>query len=150
MHYSFFYFLSTSLIPELSTYITAGSSGNIHSVLICIAAVWALPHKLSMYIGYYLYFTVESAFAAIIAFRIKLGIHYIIINMLHYRQNGFYIILHIRNLNITHRSTRRQFLKLSLKGKLTESVNILGHMNMIAVSYIILICYTSNLTKSLL
>ena len=83
MKHSFFYFLSSALIPELRTDIAAGTSCNVHLRLILIAAVWATPHKLAVLLDY-LYFSVIAAHLAIIRLCIKLGVHNIVVDKLHY------------------------------------------------------------------
>ena len=77
--------LSPSLVPELGSNITAGSAGYKHMVLILISAVGALPDKLSGFILLDCHFSVIAAAFAVIALRIQLRIHDVIINKLHHR-----------------------------------------------------------------
>ena len=67
MQYTFLNFLCTSLIPELRADITAGSSCNIHLILISVAAVWAFPDKFTVFIGYNPDFPIVAAYLAVIA-----------------------------------------------------------------------------------
>ena len=85
MHYSFFNFLCSSLIPELCSDISTGSSCYIHLCLILVTAVWTLPNQLAMFIAYDLYFSLITAALAIITLCIKLCIHNVVINMFHNR-----------------------------------------------------------------
>ena len=84
MKNSFLDFLSSALIPKLSADISAGSSCDIHFVLIGVSAVRAVPDKLSVLILSYLHFAVISAYLTVIALSIKLGVHNMVINKLHY------------------------------------------------------------------
>lgn len=70
MKHAFFYFLRPSLVPELCADITAGAPRHTHRIFIPVFTVWAFPGKFSMLVRYNLNFTVVSALAAIIAFRV--------------------------------------------------------------------------------
>ena len=74
--------LGTSLIPKLCSYIAAGTAGNIKLILIFVAAVRAAPNELALFFNDF-DFAVISANLAIIALCVELGIHDMIVNILH-------------------------------------------------------------------
>ena len=139
MQHPVFYLLRPPLIPELCSDIAAGSSCDIHLILVTVAAVRALPHQLSLRIGDNLYLTVVATFLTIVALGIQLCIHDILIYILHDREHGIQIVLHIRHLDIADGAARRKLLKLRFKLQLLECVYLLGHMYMIAVRNVALI-----------
>ena len=100
MQNSFFNFLCSALIPELRADVSAGSAGNIHFILIGIAAIRAFPNQLAVVILAYFDLAVIPANLAVITLCVKLGVHYIIVNKLHNRNYRVKIILHIRHFNI--------------------------------------------------
>ena len=85
MEHSLAYFLCSSLIPELRADISAGAARDVHPVLVGIAAFRAPPDELSVFILGDLNFTVVSADLTVIALRVKLSIHDMIVYELHYR-----------------------------------------------------------------
>ena len=68
MHYTLFDFLGTPLVPELCSDVTAGTSGNIHFVLIPIPTVRAFPEQFFVIVLDNPDFTVLAAYLTIIAF----------------------------------------------------------------------------------
>ena len=139
MQYPLFDFLCSSLVPILCAYIAAGSSGNVHFILIGIAAVRAFPDKLAMLVLDDVDLAVVAANMAIIALGIKLGVHDIVVNKLHYRQYRVEIVLHIGNLDVGYRASGGERLELRLQSELIKRVDVLGHVNVIAVGDIILV-----------
>ena len=139
MQYSFFNFLCSALIPELCSYVSAGTAGNIHFILIGVAAVRTPPNKLSVVVFLDFNFAVIAAHMAVIALCVELGIHYVIIDKAHNRKYSFNIILHIGYFNIRNSTAGRQCLKFSLKRQLIKCVYILCYMYVIAVGNIILV-----------
>ena len=105
MKHSLLNLLSSSLIPELCSDISASSSCNIHLILITVSAVRALPYKLSVIICNNLNLPCVATFLTIITLSIKLRIHNIIINVLHNLKYCRNVILHIRNFNIADSTT---------------------------------------------
>ena len=100
MQHPFLDFLGSSLVPELSSDVAAGSSGYVHLILVRVAAVGALPDKLSMLILFDFNLAVLATDLTVIALGVKLGVHNVIVNKLHYRKHRVDIVLHIRNLDI--------------------------------------------------
>ena len=106
MKYSLFNFLSSTLIPELSADIAAGTTSHVHLALIGVAAVGTLPYQLPVLLDD-LDFSVEAAHLTIIALGIQLRIHNMIVNELHYRQHRIQILLHLRHFHIADGSAGR-------------------------------------------
>ena len=125
-------FLGSSLVPELSSYISAGTPCHIHFALVGVSAARAAPDKLSAFFNN-LNFAVPSAHLAIVAFCIKLRIDYVLINKLHNLKNRFNIVLHIGNFHIADCAAGRKRLELRFKFKFCKGVYLFGNMNMIAV-----------------
>ena len=92
-------FLGAALIPELGADIPAGSSGNIHAVLITVAAIRAFPDELPVILND-ADFAVETAALAEIALRIELGIHDVVIDEFHDSENSIEIPGHIGDFHI--------------------------------------------------
>ena len=72
MKHSLLNLLSSSLIPELCSDISASSSCNIHLILITVSAVRALPYKLSVIICNNLNLSCVATFLTVITLSIKL------------------------------------------------------------------------------
>ena len=58
--------LRSSLIPELRSDISAGTSCNIQCILVAVSAMWTLPYELSFLICYNLNLSVISTFLTVI------------------------------------------------------------------------------------
>ena len=52
MQNALFDFLRSALIPELGSDIAAGTSGNIHLILVAVSAVRAFPDELAVLVGH--------------------------------------------------------------------------------------------------
>ncbi len=99
MKYPFLYFLSTSLIPELRSDISAGATCDVHLILISVMTLRALPDKLAV-VRYYLYLSVIASNLTIVALCIEFFVHYVVVNEFHYLNHCVKVVLHVRNLNI--------------------------------------------------
>ncbi len=143
-------FLSSSLVPELGSDVSAGTAGNGHLVLIAVSAVRALPDQLAGLILDNLDLSVVATALAVIALRVQLRIHDVIIDELHHRENRRDVVLHIRNLNVADCATRGQLLELGLEFQLAECVDLLSHMNMITVRDVVLVGDSLDDAKTLL
>ena len=97
MQNSVFYFLRSALIPELRADISASTPCDVHFGLIAVMAVRTFPHEFPVVVGDDLNFSVVAADLTIIALGVKLGIHDVFVNILHERENGFDIVLHVGN-----------------------------------------------------
>ena len=133
-----FNFLRTTLVPELRTNISAGTTCNIHLILIAVSTMWAFPHQLAIILNN-LDLAIIATHLAVVRLRIELRIHDVIVDKLHNPENGLKIILHIGNLNVRNGSTRRKTLKLRLKLQFLEGVDLFCYMHVIAVGDIALV-----------
>ena len=104
MKNSFFDLLSSALIPELCSDVSAGSACYIHLVLIAVSAVGAFPDELSVFIVNDLDLTVVSAYLTVIALGIKLCVHDVLIDVLHYGNNRIDVVLKVGHLNVADSS----------------------------------------------
>ena len=142
--------LGTSLVPELGADVAAGTACDKELVLVAVAAVRALPHQLASLILNNLDLAVIATLLTEITLGVQLRIHNIIVDKLHHRENCRNISLHIRHLDVADRTARGELLKLCLKFQLTERVNLLGYVYMVAVRDIVLIRNARNDTEALL
>ena len=138
MKYSILNLLCTSLIPELGSDITAGTSCNEESVLVAVAAVRALPDELAVILDD-LNLTVVAALLAIITLGVKLGVHDVIVDIADDLQDGFEVILHVRDLDVADGTAGGKRLELRLEAELFKRVNMLGNVDVVAVCDIRLI-----------
>ena len=125
MQYPVLDLLGTSLIPELCPDIPAGPARHEHLVLILITAIRAFPDQLPCLIFPDDDLSVIAAAFTEIALRVQLRVHNILIDKLHHRQDRRNIVLHIRHLNITDRTARRQLLEVRLELQLLKCINLL-------------------------
>ena len=142
--------MGASLIPILRTDIAAGTSCNVHLSLIAVVTVGTLPNELAVLIIDNFDLSVISAYLAVVALGIKLGVHNVVIDELHYAENCVDIVLHIRNLYIRDRAAGRELLELSLKRKLCKSVDRLGNVYVVRVCYIVSVGNTLNYAEAVL
>ena len=104
MHNALSYLLCSSLVPELCSDITAGSSCYIELVLIIVAALGAYPYELVISL-LDLDLTVISAYLAVVGLGIELGIHDVVVDVLHNGNDSIDIVLKIGNLNVADGSS---------------------------------------------
>ena len=74
-------FLSTSLIPEIASNVTAGTPCNIHLTLVTVTTIWALPYQLAVIFNDF-NLAVVAAALAVIGLGVQLGVHDVIIDEL--------------------------------------------------------------------
>jgi len=98
--------LCTSLIPELGSDITAGTSCNEESVLVAVAAVRALPHQLAIIVCHDLNLAVIATFLTVVALGVELCIENVVVYELHDFKDCVYVILEVWNLNIADGAAR--------------------------------------------
>ena len=113
-------FLGSSLVPVLSTDITAGSSRNVHLGLITVLAVGAFPNELAVFILLDEYLAVVSANLAEVTLGIKLSVHNVVVDKLHNTENSVDVVLHIGNLYVRDCAAGRKLLELAFKFKLGD------------------------------
>ena len=140
----------TTLVPELRTNVAAGSARNIKLALIAIGAAWALPYQLTIGIFDNLDLAIIGALLAVVALRIELGIHDVIVNETHHANDRLQIVLHIGNLDVGDSSARRKALELAFELELLKGVDLLGNMHVIAVSDVAVVGDVWNDTKAAL
>ena len=140
----------SSLIPILRADIAAGSSGNVHSGLIAVAAVGALPNELAVCIVDDLDLAVVSALLAEIALGVQLGVHDVIVNILHHGKDGVKVVLHIRHFDVGNCTAGRKLLEFTFKFQLGKRVDFFRYVHVIAVRDIILIRHARDHAKTLL
>ena len=142
--------LRSSLIPELCSDISAGTSCNIQCILVAVSAMRTLPYELSFLICYDLNLSVISTFLTVITLCIEFRIHNVVINETDDLKYGCNVVFHVRNFYIADCSTGRKCLELRFKLQFRECINLFSDKYMIAVCNITLICNSRNNAKSLL
>ena len=80
MQYPFLNFLCSALIPELCSDVSAGTSCNVELALITVSAMRAFPYELSVILDD-LDLAVVAAYLTVIALRIQLRVHDIVIDV---------------------------------------------------------------------
>ena len=138
MQHTLFNFLGPALIPELSADIAAGSAGDIHLVLIGIAALRTFPDELAVFL-HNRNLAIIAADLAVVRFGIELCVDDVVIDEFHDLKHGIQIVLHVRNLDIGDGPAGGETLELSFKLKLLEGINLLGDVHMIAVCDVALV-----------
>lgn len=98
MNYSFFYFLSSPIVPEMTSDVAACATSDIHLMLVSIPTTWTIPFHIVINLD----FSIETAYLAIIRFNIKFSIHNMIINKSHNLFNSLDVLGQIRTFNITY------------------------------------------------
>ena len=122
-------FRCAPLIPELGSDITACAAGYIHFRLVAVSTLRTFPNQLSVFFDNH-DFTVVSAHLAIVALGVQLGVHDVVVDVLDNAEDCRDVVLHIGHLDIGDCSAGRECLKLGLKIKLRESVNLLADVDM--------------------
>ena len=87
MENSFLDLLGSSLVPVLSTDVTAGSSGNVHLALIGVSALGASPDQLTVLLSD-LDLTIPAAFLTVVRLGVQLGVHDVVVDEFHQLQNS--------------------------------------------------------------
>ena len=150
MHHALFDLLRSALIPELGSDIAAGSSRDIHRILIAVSAVRAFPYELAVLVGHDLDLSVITAFLAVIALGIQLSVHDVVIDELHHIEYRRNIILHIRNFHIAYRATRGKRLELRLEFQLGKRVDLFLYVYMVAIGNVVFVRHVLDDAKTLL
>ena len=125
-----------ALVPELGADIAAGAAGNVQLALVAVVAVGALPDQLAVVLDD-LDLAVVAAHLAVIALGVELGIHDVVIDELHHLDDGFQIVLHVGHFHIADGAARGQTLEFALELQLGEGINLLAHMDMVAVGDVV-------------
>ena len=138
MQHAFLDLLSAALVPELGADIAAGAAGDIHLVLIAVAAVGAFPDQLAV-ILHDGYLAIEAADLAEVALGVQLGVHDIVVDVADDLQNGLDVLLHIGNFHVADGAAGGESLELGLEGELGESIDLLGDVDVVGVGDIALV-----------
>ena len=100
MKHAGFYFLGLAYIPEVFAKVSAGTAGNIHSLLILVVASGTFP--LIVIVNDYL--SVKAADMAVVGFRVEFGILNIVVYKADNILKCFEIMAHIGDFNIRNRT----------------------------------------------
>ena len=106
MKYSVLYFLGTSLIPELCSDISAGTSCHKEGVLVAVATVRTLPDQFAVIVCNYLDLSVLAALFTVVALGVELGVENVVVYESHNFQNCINIVLKVRHLNVDYGTAR--------------------------------------------
>lgn len=132
-------------VPELLAQVAAGPANDIHLPMILIVANGALP--LAFIVDDDL--SVKSAHLAVIALGVELSVLDVVVDELDNGLQGFQVLGHIGNLSIGDASAAGDGLELILKTQLGEGVNVLPHINVVAVGVIALVGHIRDIPKPL-
>jgi hypothetical protein len=147
---SIFNLSSSSLIKILGSDVATSSSSDIHLRLISVATVRTLPDKLTRLIFYDHDLTIPAALLTVVRLDIEFSIHNVIVDILDYSKSCFDVIIEISTFYITNCTARGKSLELTFYSKFLERIYFFCYMNMIAVSYIVLICNSRDFASALL
>ena len=130
--------LGTALVPVLGTDIAAGTAGDVHLVLVAVAAVGADPDQLAV-VFLDADLAVVAAALAVVGLGVQLGVHDVVVDELHDFQNGVDVLLHVGHLDVADGAAGGQLLELGLEGQFGEGVDLLGDMDVVGVGDIALV-----------
>ena len=142
--------LGAALVPELGADVAAGAAGDAHTGLIAVSADRALPDQLAGIVLDDHDLTVIAAALTVVALGVELGVHNVVVDIFHHSQNSGNVVLHVGNLYIADGAAGGEFLEIRLEFQLVESVDLLGHMYMVAVGNVVLVCDTLDDAEALL
>ena len=143
MQHTFHNLRGSALVEEVGSQVPADPAAHIHFPLVPVAASGAFPDQFAV-VFHDVDLTVKAAHLAVVALGVQLSVHDMIVNETHHRQYSRDVGLEIRNLHIGDGTARRQRLELRFKAQLAESIDGLGHMSVIAIRYVVLICHMGN------
>ena len=138
MQHPVFDLLGSALVPVLGTDIAAGTAGDVHLVLVAVAAVGADPDQLAV-VFLQADLAVVAAALAVVGLGVQLGVHDVVVDELHDLQHGVDVLLHVGHFHIGNGAAGGELLELGLEGQLGEGVDLLGHMDMVGVGDIALV-----------
>ena len=132
-------FLGFPDVPPLFAQVAAGPPHDSHPVPVPVVALGALPGGIAILIRHNLDLAVEAALVAVVALRVELRIHDVVVDELHHAFDGFDVVAQVRDLHVGDLSAAGDRLELGLKLQLVKGVNMLTHIDMIAVRVVTLI-----------
>ena len=104
--------LRPPLVPELRPDVAARPPRDVHRRLVDVPALGATPHELPVLVVHDLDLAVEAAPLAVVRLRVQLGIHNVVIDETHKREDGGDVVLEVRNLHVGDRPARREVLRV--------------------------------------
>ena len=119
--------LGSTLVPELGTDVAARTTSDVHFLLVAVAAVGALPHQLAIVLNN-LDLAIVAAHLAVVALGVELGVHDVVVDVLHHANDSLEVVLHVGNLDVGDSTARRKLLEHALELELVECVDLLGHV----------------------
>ena len=150
MQDAFLDLLGTALVPELAADVAAGAAGNIELGLVGVAALRALPDELAALVLDDLDLTIVAADLAVVGLRVQLGVHDVVVDVLHDGEHGGNVVLHVRHLYVADRAAGRELLELRLDLELLERVYRLRHMDVVGVRDVVLVRHALHDAEALL
>ena len=141
--------LGSALVPELGTDVAARATGDVHLLLVAVAAVGALPHQLTVVLDN-ADLAVVATHLAVVALGVELGIHDVVVDVLHHANDSLKVVLHVRNLDVGDGTARRKLLEHTLELKLIEGIDLLGHVDVVAVGDVALVRHARDDAKTTL
>ena len=132
-------------IPELLTQVPAGPADDIHRALIFVVAVGTLPLAIIIDDD----FAIKTAYLAVVAFGVELGILDVVVDKLYDFLQSFQILVHVGDLRIGDAAATGDGLELIFKYQLGKSINVLPYIHMVAVGVIPLVCHIGDVAKTL-
>ncbi len=133
-----FDFLRAALVPELRSNVAAGAAGDVQLVLVAVAAIRAFPYELAIVLDD-LDLAVVAAFLAVVGLGVQLGVHDVVIDVLHHAQDCLQVVLHVGNFDVADGAAGGQALELAFEVQLLEGVDFLGNMHVVAVGDVTLV-----------
>ena len=131
--------LRAALVPELGADVAAGTAGDVELRLVGVAALRALPDELAALVLDDLDLAVEAAHLAVVALGVELGVHDVVVDELHDREDRRQVVLHVRHLDVGDRASGRELLELRLERELGERVDLLRHVDVVGVGDVVLV-----------
>lgn len=132
-------------VPELLAQVPTGPANDIHLPVVLIVANGALP--LAFIVDDDL--SVKSTHLAVIALGVELSVLDVVVDELDNGLQGFQVLGHIGNLGIGDASAAGDGLELILKTQLGEGVNVLPHINVVAVGVVAFVGHIRDISKPL-
>jgi len=127
-----------TLVPELGADVATGAACDVHLGLVTVAAVGALPDELAV-ILHDLDLTVVATALAVVRLGVELGVHDVVVDVLHDADDGLEVVLHVGNLDVGDGTARGEALELALELELGECVDVLRHVDVVAVGDVALV-----------
>ena len=138
-----------ALVPELGADVAAGAAGNVQLVLVAVVALGALPNQLAVLL-HDADLAVVAAHLAVVALGVQFSVHDVLVDELHHLDDSLKVILHVGHFHVADGTARGQALELALELQLGESVDRLGHMDVVGVGDIVAVGDTGHQAEALL